>query len=582
MQKSIVFSTKEFLGGKKIDNVFVKGEFYNDDACMFIKKGFILNYSDNEVIRGVAEEGTSFIKKIKGEFFIIYFDKLQKKIIVGNDLLGRETLFYCHTTNNIIFSDDFWEIVNIIEPSEKDIDEQSIKEFIVFRGALFNKTIIKNLNFFPPASAAEFSLAEKKLHIFPYWDVRLLNNSMTIEEAVERLDKALDETMKSIKRMHGNVIYGIGLSGGLDSRLIPYYALKNKMKLRSFIIGEKKPHLLFLSRDHKSARKLAKYYNLKHDEVEYDSESYEEKNFYDIRYFPMGPSNFLIAVRKNIPKFDVLLTGSVGTLVNSVIGEEGNNLRKEELLEIIVSHLTDINPPSSMLKIILRLLFHKGKEHRIKRREIKGIISKEEFEKAINKIREFMEENREKTNFEIYFKYVNFHIASKSKYGTFESLNGYKPSYSIYYPFLMDDIMKWKPDFFKGRKVLRMLLNEKFQDLSKVAGTRPSDKPLFYEKISFKKNFYRIMYLLDKMVHLLRGIGTWNRDKWVNKKDCRVYLEKILLKPNKIFDKLFDAREIIRLHKERKISSRLYLQIVKTKQLLDLIVTKDYKKFINN
>lgn len=580
---TFVLSLSEIRGAEKVGGIYVRGnEYYKDGKNMLLKKGEIFNYdNDKEVFRCLIEEGMFLIQKLKGEFFLVCYNNNSRKIYIANDKLGRETLFYFYDEKKFILSDDFWEIVNLIQPSASDIDVQNVKEFVMFYYPLFHKTIIKNLNFFPPASIGVFSLADRTFEIKQYWDFRLqADDNLSIEEAVEKIDSALDSAMKQIKEKNNpSATYGLGLSGGLDSRLIPYYARKHNMSLKSFIIGERRPHKFILSRDHKSARELAKYYKLNHREVEYDSESFENKMFYDVRYFPMGSSNFFISVRKDIPAFDILLTGASGYLVGSVIPENlyDDKLSKDDLVNLVIKGQSAINPPirvSSRLRRGLELIFRLPEHYR---QSIKGIISENEFAEAVNKIRQFVdaEYNSDKSNFEIYFKYFH-HIGAKNKYGTYESLNGYKKAYTYYYPFLFEEILTWKPEFFKTRALLEYLIIKKHPELSKIQGTN-WNVPLFYKnkKVSiFGKPFTVIMYLF-------RGLGNDNLERWANKRDYKEYSKKKMLKRNTIFKSMFDAKDIIKLVESDNISFLLYTQIVKLKQILDLIETKDYKDFFN-
>jgi len=588
---SYVISLNEIQDGEKFGEIYVKGDYYTHGGKLLLFKGESCNYEDRALFNRIIQEGIYIVPKVKGEFFMIYYNENLRKIYIANDRLGRETLFYFYNKKNFILSDDFWEIVNLIQPIASNIDKQSAKEFVMFYNPLFYKTIIKDLNFFPPANIGEFSLNKQTFSLNQYWDFRLQpNKELNFEEAAERFDNDLENAMKQIKEKNStSATYGVGLSGGLDSRLIPYYALKHNMNLKSFIIGEKSPHKFLLSNDHKRARELAKYYKLNHREVEYDSESFENKSFYDLRYFPMGGSNFFISIRKNIPAFDILLTGASGYLVGAAIPGNAYNdkLSDEDLVNLIVENLSLIKSHNKYekLRIAFNLIFGCCKQSKKKlRQSIKGIINKDEFAKAVNKIYQFVntEHNSGKSNFEIYLKYFH-HLGAKNKYGVFESLNGYKKSYSIYYPYLLDDILSWKPEFFKNRALLKYLIIKKHPGLSKIR--EPNYKPPFLYKYKnkkgtlFRKMFVSILYIV---IYIIRGEGVWARERWANKQEYKEKFKEILLRHNTMFESMFDADDIIKLSKSGKISFAMYTQIVKLKQIFDLIETGNYKKLIEN
>jgi asparagine synthase (glutamine-hydrolysing) len=205
-------------------------------------------------------------------------------IQIVNDRLGVETLFYFCGGGVFAFSDNFWELVNLIEPTMADIDVQSVKEFLLFIYPLFNKTIIRGLEYFPPATLGSFSVRSNELETKQYWDYCFkANGSVDIDQSSYMMDLAFDRAFIQIKgKNKSGAVYGSGLRGGLDSRIIPYYALKNGMRVKSFTIGERRPHKVFRSRDFKNARELAVYYRFERHEVEVRKESYEQKAAFDL------------------------------------------------------------------------------------------------------------------------------------------------------------------------------------------------------------------------------------------------------------------------------------------------------------
>jgi len=581
---SFVLSLCEIPSGEKFGEVYVKGEIcHKYGKNLFIFKGEVCDMTNEEFLNKIRQKGVQIVEETKGEFFIIFYDIDLRKIYIANDRIGRETLFYFYDKNNLIISDDFWEIVNLIEPNTADIDVQTLKEFVVFSKFFSGKTIIKNLNFFPPASICEFSLMNRTFELKQYWDFRFQTDyTLSIDEAIERMDRALDNAIKQIKeKNNSNATYGIGLTGGLDTRLIAHYALKHKMRLKSFIIGEKSPHKIVLSRDHKSARKLAKYFNLEHYEVEYDSENFENKSFYDIRHAPMRVSTFFRIVRNDIPKFDVLLTGALGILVGDIIPKNIIQLSKEELLDTIILYsAASLNVPRRfiMLRKALKLIFGSriSTSPAMRRGCIKGIIDEREFAEGVNKIRKFIEENSDKSNIEIFLKYFIFHLGAE-KYGAFESLCGWKKSYTVYYPFILDEILTWKPDYLINRKLLKCLIIKKFPELAKIKA-QTAGAALFYRN----KRFFTLRQMLAGIEYVIRGSGVERSAIWARKKRYMEYSLRILSRPNSIFESIFDVREIIQSVKSGNINTNLYENLIKIKQILDIIETKGYKKFTMN
>jgi stress-induced morphogen len=576
---SFVVSSREMPNSKKIKGICVKGDHYISGENVLILKGE--TFPHNITYEGLYEKITQHgllrtVKGTEGEFVVIFYDGNLNKMYIASDRLGREPLFYFHDGTDFIVSDDFWEIVNIIEPAASDIDVQSLKEFIIFSNPLFYKTIIGNLNFFPPASIGGFSSVSKKFELKQYWDFRFKeDNALSIEDAVERTDRIFDLVMKQIRDKNDpNATYGVGLSGGLDSRLIPYYALKHNMHLTSFIIGEKKPHRLMLSNDHKHARKVAKYYGLDHHEVEYDSERFEDKSFYDIRYNPMSTSQFFKTARENLPCFDIYLNGTFGAIIGSIdYPSSVEDLSKGELLDMIVSLFSDINTIQThrKLRLALKLMFRYN-VHSTNRQSIDGIIGKEEFALGVNKIRQFIEDNSDKSNVNILYKYLINHLGAHSKYGAYESLLGWKKSYT-YYPHLLNEMLNWNNDLLRNRCVLKSLLTKKFPELAKIKA-QDLDVAPFYQDQNKRFNVLRKAFSL--LEYILRGQGVIRASKWAKEKEYAEYTLKILSNETKIFRSIFDIEKV---KKMRVQSPGIYDNLIKLKLMIDLIETKGYKKF---
>lgn len=428
---TFVIATSEFPGSNREGNIYVKGDCLKNGNFLIFKKGVIFNrVTDNDLLSSISKDGIEVIPRLLGEFILIWYDYNLDILCIGNDKLGREAIFYFYDSKRLIISDNFWEIVNIIEPEESDIDVQSVKEFVIFNRPLFYKTIVKNIYFYPPAHIAKYHVSEIKYNMFEYWDFRYLPNfSTTIYDAAEHIDHLLDISLKRIKETYTpNTIYGFGLSGGLDSRLIAHYGRKNNMNLRSFIIGERKPHKLFLSRDHSNARKLASIYNIQHTEIDYNHTNFYDKIYYEIKYAPMNNARLFQTISEyELPDFDVLLTGmNGGEIFGSAIPPNIQSLNEEQLTELIIIKFSNIYATSYMdkayilLKYIADICLGIGSSVKVKKSKMNPLMDEKALNEAKYKLANFVRSERDsgKTNIDIFQKYL-FFLIQNNKYGSF-------------------------------------------------------------------------------------------------------------------------------------------------------------------
>lgn len=579
---AFVISNKPILNSKKIGQFYIKGEdFYEKGKYFLFLKGSTFSpYENNERIFDVInKKGIEVIKEIKGEFFVVFYDYVSERLYFANDKLGRENVFYYYNGTDFIISDDFWEIVNIIKPKNSELDIEAIKEFVVLDRPLFFRTIIKYLNFFPPATTGNFSIKDHKLNMDIYFDFKFdPSRYCDIDTAVERIDALMGNTLKRIKEKHPTATFGFGLSGGLDSRLVPYYASKNNMKVKSFIIGEKRPSKLFLSKDHLSARRIAKFFNLKLYEISPDCTSLEHKSYLITRFFPITKARYFDTVEeRKLPEFDIFLTGmNGGELFGACLPPNIQNMSDEELVDSILqkwglsktyrrgsTHIRSFisNIEISQLFHIFKVIGHYKKEKR------KSLINEADLLKIRSKIINFVKDERkkQKNNIEIYTKFLLQHSCSNNKYCTF-SMYCKKVNYSIFSDIYLEEITRWKPEYLLNEKLRMYFYLKKFPELSKIP---IQDKRLapFYR---YKKSLFAS--ISNALSYFFRGLGI-RYSRWESRRRFLFFARRVLLKPNKLFEEIFDVPRVL----DQKPIPR---NLVKIKQILDLIHSGKYKKFL--
>lgn len=87
---------------------------------------------------------------IDESFSIIKICKNKNKIYFATSKSGLEPILYYYKNNTFLLSDNFWEIVNFLEPKEEDIDKDAVIENLNLPYPLFYNTFIKDVNYLPP------------------------------------------------------------------------------------------------------------------------------------------------------------------------------------------------------------------------------------------------------------------------------------------------------------------------------------------------------------------------------------------------------------------------------------------------
>lgn len=134
--------------------------------------------------------------------------------------------------------------------------------------------------------------------------------------------------------------------------------------------------------------------------------------------------------------------------------------------------------------------------------------------------------------------------------------------------------MIWKTEFLVNRHLLKCSLIKKFLELAKI-NAQDSCPAIFYRN----KRLGALRRILAFATYIIHGGGVMRYTDWAWGKRYKEYSRKILLKENMIFSSIFDVEKIIKL---KKGDMRLYENLVKIKEVLDLIESKGYKKFFKS
>lgn len=292
-------------------------------------------------------------------------------------------------------TDNYWEAVNFVAPRKEDLDIDYIYEYMAIPYPLLNRTFIKNIKILLPNSILEFSFKDFVIEEKELFSVFYSCDKSDIEEQLNIFNDALEKTMVRIKNECGDVRYGVGISGGLDSRIIPHFAEKAKMDLYGFIFGVKRPHKLFLLQDHSNARKIAKRCGLALFEVEWEQSTWSEKINQELHYLPLGPVElFKFEI---LDRFDVLIHGGNGYVVGSSLPSNIETMNEDELADAI-RKLGIIFYPKTLLSTriekAVKFLFKKSITIKTDREWFSRILSNDVEERIKRDIMQFIKDEK--------------------------------------------------------------------------------------------------------------------------------------------------------------------------------------------
>ena len=510
------------------------------------------------------------LAKVSGEFLVVR--NLGSSIEIITDRLAKVPALFHRKDDSLLVTDDLWEIVKRNRFSFDDIDIQAVKESVLFIQPMWDRTILRGVDFVPPATVARVTGMD--ISIKRYWDYRLKKDESEFETKYQEFHRSIEKLIDFIEQRHKPVKVGFGLSGGLDSRIIPPFLRKRKFQSVPFILGKSRPRKIFHSVSNRNAKRLARYFDLDLAEIDTDQESYQKKAEFEMEHDPFGSSQLFISSFLPLNMFDVLVTGASGMLIGSTLPKDIRLIDREELFQRLFTYFQfgKRKRPLQYIGEIAGYVIGRIKKQSIAIDEdyYLHLFSKDEFALVLNKIRGFVDENSELTNVELWLKYINFHFGTKNAYGFFESFFRTKEAYSIYYPFAFDFLLGLGEDELVERRFMRQFIERLDPRLMDVKSQKFSEEA-DGRRARLGTIFYRILNIVD---YVVRGNGLEYYRLGKSRK-FRRYAEGVLSKNKKgWFFKIFDD-DCVRYY--GKNNTRAFEIIIKLKNILDRIETHNEK-----
>lgn len=199
------------------------------------------------------------LPRINGTFVGVLVNLTSKKITLFNDKHGTRYLFYSRWKNGLVFSSEVnaWKT---IRGFEKKINWTAVMDFFKFGRVLSENTLVCGVKKMRNASIIEFNIETGRLSIAQYWDYEFKEEyeNKDKEYFTKEFSRRISAATKRCFTRTSQTL-GIGLSGGLDTRLIlSAISPSDRRRVKCLTHGEEK------SLEFKIAKKLARIKGVKH------------------------------------------------------------------------------------------------------------------------------------------------------------------------------------------------------------------------------------------------------------------------------------------------------------------------------
>ena len=208
--------------------IIFNGEIYNFQELRedLVAKGYkFKTHTDTEVIlHGYEEYGEEgILAKLRGMFAFTIWDSKKEKLFGARDHFGIKPYYYALLDGDFLFGSEVKSFLKYPK-FKKEVNEKALKHYLVFQYNPLEETFFKGVKKLRPGHY--YIYENGKMEIKTYYNLTLDYKDMTFDEAVGKIEKEVEESVKYHKI--SDVEVGSFLSGGVDSSYVVATALPDK------------------------------------------------------------------------------------------------------------------------------------------------------------------------------------------------------------------------------------------------------------------------------------------------------------------------------------------------------------------
>jgi len=284
------------------------GEIYNYKDLKFFFHDFKTD-SDTEVILKMYEKHSfKMLDYFKGMFSFAIWNDIEKTLFCARDRFGIKPFYYTIKDYKFYFAS---EIKSLLPFIEVDVNEEGLKDYLVFQSVLGEKTLFKNVYELLPGNY--IIIKNGNITIQKYWEnLYIIDSYHTEKYFLENLNELLENTIK----IHtvSDVDIGGYVSGGIDSGIVSILSSKYKENFIGFTGKYSNYGSLFDESEY--ARIISKKNNFDLVEVDITFDDFVnniQNLIYHLDYPSAGPGSFSqYMVSKEASKYRKVVVGGQG------------------------------------------------------------------------------------------------------------------------------------------------------------------------------------------------------------------------------------------------------------------------------
>lgn len=196
----------------------------------------------NRLLDLFMSSGVSSVTRLRGEFVIAFWNGREESLYLMSDRFRSQPLFYCETTQGLIFASRLKALVEHPWGKGLSINPAAIVDLMAFSCVTTPRTIFQEVRKLPPGHMASWK--NGRLTIAPYWDIDFSCPSGEPRANLQRLirEKFADALQVRINQDQSRNSIGAFLSGGIDSSTVTGVLTQLMGKpIKAFTIGFAEP-----------------------------------------------------------------------------------------------------------------------------------------------------------------------------------------------------------------------------------------------------------------------------------------------------------------------------------------------------
>ncbi|MGN1122136.1 MAG: asparagine synthase (glutamine-hydrolyzing), partial [Eubacteriales bacterium] len=215
------------------------GEIYNylELRDELMKQGYVFETrSEIETLVTLYEkEGAAFIRKLRGMFSIVIYDRVENTVFTGRDPFGIKPFYYRENQGGVVFSSEFKAFLFDSTMPSYSVNNEYLQNYFTFQYVTEPDTVTDDIKILPAGHYAVIRQGER-LKPEPYIDISFKPDpSISFDEKEKRLRKAVENSIAA--HMLSDVPVGSFLSSGIDSAVITAVASKLCPGIKAFTVA---------------------------------------------------------------------------------------------------------------------------------------------------------------------------------------------------------------------------------------------------------------------------------------------------------------------------------------------------------